>query len=70
VSDLSEVNQDKYSADPAKGRCAVPNLGTVRIMGTVRIRMTPHRTMVRGVTGTRTRTGHDTEGLIRIEPFG
>jgi hypothetical protein len=38
-------------------------------MGTVRFRMAPHRTMIMSVTGAGTRTGHDTERLMRIEPL-
>ena len=69
MTNLNDVNQYEYFADAAQGRCVVPNPSTAGIMGTVRFRMAPHRTMIMSVTGAGTRTGHDTERLMRIEPL-
>ena len=59
----------KYSANSTKGRCVVPSQSMVMIMGTIRFRVTPHRTIFMSVTGTGAGTGHGSGRLLQIEPL-
>ena len=69
MTNLSDVNQNKYSANSTKGRCVVPSQSTVMIMGTIRFRVTPHRTIFMSVMGTGAGTGHGSGRLLQIEPL-